>query len=195
MPMYSSIKVQRCPGVRRLYLYILNIFLCMGRDNDSSSSSLSSSSFSLLCKHSYWKHCPALLFFMWLKHTHTHQAYLSFTISQSLLKLMSIELVMPSNHLILCRPLLLLPVFTSIRVFSSESVRCIRWPEYWTFSISPSNEYSGLISFRIGWLISLPSKGLSRVFSSTTVQKHQFFDTQSSLWSNSHIRTWLLERL
>ena len=71
MPMYSSIKVQRCPGVRRLYLYILNIFLCMGRDNDSSSSSLSSSSFSLLCKHSYWKHCPALLFFMWLKHTHT----------------------------------------------------------------------------------------------------------------------------
>ena len=86
---------------------------------------------------------------MWLKHTHTHQAYLSFTISQSLLKLMSIELVMPSNHLILCRPLLLLPVFTSIRVFSSESVRCIRWPEYWTFSISPSNEYSGLISFWI----------------------------------------------
>ena len=79
---------------------------------------------------------------------------LSFTISQNLLRLMSIELVMPSNHLILCRPLLLLPsIFPSIRVFSSESVLCIRWPKCWSFSfsISPSNEYSGLISFRIAW--------------------------------------------
>ena len=77
------------------------------------------------------------------------------TDSQNLLKLMSIESVMPSNHLILCRPLLLLPsVFPSIRVFSSESVLCIRWPKYWSFSfnINPSNEYSGLISFRIEWL-------------------------------------------
>ena len=80
------------------------------------------------------------------------QASLSITNSQSLLKLMSIELVMPSNHLILCHPLLLLPsVFPSIRVFSSESVLRIRWPKYWSlsFSISPSNEYSGLISFRM----------------------------------------------
>ena len=80
------------------------------------------------------------------------QASLSFTISQSLLKLMSIELVMPSNHLILCHPLLLLPsLFSSIRVFSSESALCIRWPKYCSFgfSISPCNEYSGLISFRI----------------------------------------------
>ena len=80
------------------------------------------------------------------------QASLSFTISQSLLKLKSIELVMPSNHLILCRPLLLLPsIFPSIRVFSSQSALRIRWPKYWSFSfsISPSNEYSGLISFRI----------------------------------------------
>ena len=83
------------------------------------------------------------------------QASLSITNCQSLLKLMSIELVMPSNHFILCRPLLLLPsIFPSIRVFSNESVLCIRWPKYWSFSsnISPSNEYSGLISFRMDWL-------------------------------------------
>ena len=84
-----------------------------------------------------------------------HQAYLSITNSQSLLKLMSIESAMSSNHLMLCLPLLLLPpIFPSIRVFSSESVLCIRWPKYWSFSfsISPSNEYSGLISFRMDWL-------------------------------------------
>jgi len=87
--------------------------------------------------------------------TTTFQASLSSTNSQSLLKLMSIESVMPSNHLILCRPLLLpSSIFPSIRVFSNESVLCIRWPKYWSFSfsISPSNEYSGLISFRMGWL-------------------------------------------
>ena len=96
-------------------------------------------------------------------------------------KLMSIELVMPSNHLILCHPLLLPPsVFPSIRIFSDESALCIRWPKYWRFSfnISPSNEHSGLIS--CGWTgwISLQPKGLSRVFSSTMVPKHQFFCTQ-----------------
>ena len=82
------------------------------------------------------------------------QTFLSFTISQSLLTLMSIELVMPSNHLLLCHPLLLLPsILPSIRVFSNESVLRIRWPKYWSFSysISSSNEYSGLISFRIDW--------------------------------------------
>ena len=84
--------------------------------------------------------------------TVAHQPSLSFTISQSLLKLMSIESVMPSNHLILCHPLLLLPsIFPSIRVFSNESALHIRWPKYWSSSISPSNEYSGLISFRIDW--------------------------------------------
>ena len=90
------------------------------------------------------------------------QASMSFTISWSLLKLMSIELVMPSNHLILCCPLLLLPsIFPSIRVFSNESVLHIRWPKYWSFniSISPSNEYSGLISFRIEWLAILAVQG------------------------------------
>ena len=98
--------------------------------------------------------------------------------------LMSFEL-MPSNHLF-CHPLLLLPsIFPSIRVFSNESALCIRWPKYcgFSFSISLSNEYSGLISFRIDWLISLQSKGLSRVFSNTTIRKHQFF----AAWSNSHI--------
>ena len=83
------------------------------------------------------------------------QASLSITNSQNLLKLMSIELVMPSNHLILCRPLLHLPsIFPSISVFSNESALCIRWPKYWSFSLSirPSSEYSGLISFRMDWL-------------------------------------------
>ena len=89
---------------------------------------------------------------------------------------MCIELVMPSNYLILCRPLLP-SIFPSIGVFSIELALRIRWPKYWsfTFSVSPSNEYSGLISFRINWLISLLSKGLSRVFFCTTVQNHQFF--------------------
>ena len=112
------------------------------------------------------------------------QSSQSITNSQSLLKLMSIESVMPSNHLILCPPLLLLPsVFPSVSVFSNESVLCIRWPKYWSFSfsISPSNEYSGLISCRMNWLDLLLSKKLSRVFSNTTIQKHQFFSTQLSL--------------
>ena len=112
------------------------------------------------------------------------QFSLSITNSWSLLKLMSIKSVMPSNHLILCHPLLLPPsIFLSIRVFFNESVLHIRWPKYWSFSFnsSPSNEYSGLIS--LGWTgwISLQAKGLSRVFSNTTVQKCEFFSTQLSL--------------
>ena len=122
--------------------------------------------------------------------TAARQASLSITNSRSLLKLMPIELVMPSNRLILCCPLLLLlSIFPSIRVFSKKSVFPIRWPKYWSFSISPSNEYSGLISFRRTGLISLQSKGLSGVFSNTTVQKHQFFHAQLSLWFSSHIHT------
>ena len=111
------------------------------------------------------------------------QASLSITNPRSLHKLVSIESVMPSNHLILCRPLLLPSVFPSIRVFSNESVLCIRWPECWSFSfsISPSNEHPGLISFRMDWLDLLAVQGLSRVFSNTTVQKHQFFGAQLSL--------------
>ena len=87
---------------------------------------------------------------------------------------MPVESVIPSNHLILC-PLLLLPsIFPSIRVFSNQSVRHIRWPKYWSFSfnIIPSSEYSGLISFRMDWLDLLAVQGLSKVFSNTTVQKH-----------------------
>ena len=113
-----------------------------------------------------------------------HQASLSITNSRSLLKLISIESVMPSSHLTLCCPLLFLPsIFPSIRVFSNESTLHIRWPKYWSFSfnISPSNEHPGLISLRwTGW-ISLQSKGLSRVFSTNTVQKHQCFSAQLSL--------------
>ena len=87
---------------------------------------------------------------------------------------------MPSNHLILCHSLLLPSIFPSIRVFSNKLALHIRWPKYWSFSFStsPSNEYSELISFRIDWLDLLQCKGLSRVFSNTTVQKHHFFDTQ-----------------
>ena len=120
------------------------------------------------------------------------QASLSITNSQSLFKLMSIKSVMPSNHLILCCPLLLLPsVLLSVRVFSSESVLRIRWPKYWSFSfsISLSNEYSGLFPLALTGLISLQSKGLSSVFSNTTVQKHQFFCAQLSSWSSSHVHT------
>ena len=112
------------------------------------------------------------------------QGSLSITNSWSLLKHMSIKSMMPSNHLILCHPLLLPPsIFPSIRVFSNESVLPIRWPKYWSFSfsLSLSNEYSGLIAFRMDWLDLLAVKGLLRVFSNTTVQKHQFFSTQLSL--------------
>ena len=130
--------------------------------------------------------------------TTAYQASQSFTISQSLLKLMSLESVMLSNHLILCCPLLLLPsIFPSIRIFSKESALHIRWPKNWSFSfsISPSKEYSGLISFRIDWFDLLAEfKGLSRVFSSTTIQKQQFFSTQPSLRSNSDVCTRLLEK-
>ena len=126
------------------------------------------------------------------------QASLSITNSRNLLKLMSIESVMPSNHLILCCPFLLLPsILPSIRVFSNEAALCIRWPKYWSFSfsISPSNEYLGLISLRIDWLDLLAVQGtFSRVFSNTTVQKHQFFVGQLSLESNSHNHTSLLEK-
>ena len=117
------------------------------------------------------------------------QASLFITISRSSLRLMSIESVMPSSHLILGHPFLLLPpILPSIRVFSNESTLHMRWPKYWSFSfsISPSKEIPGLIS--------LQSKGLSRVFSNTTVQKHQFFGAHLSSQSNSHIHTWLLEK-
>ena len=116
--------------------------------------------------------------------TAAHQASMSITNSRSSLRLTPIESMMPSSHLILFRPLLLLPPITpSIRVFSNESALHTRWPKYWSFSVSiiPSKE--------IPELISLQSRGLSRVFSNTTVQKHQFFGAQLSSQSNSHIDT------
>ena len=113
--------------------------------------------------------------------TAARQASLSITNSQSLLKLMSIELVMPSNHLVLCHPLLLLPsIFPSIRVFSNESALGIRWPRYWSFSfnISPSSEYSGLISFRIDWLDLLEIQG--------TLKSLQHYSSKASiLWRSA----------
>ena len=121
--------------------------------------------------------------------TAAHQASLSISNSRSLLKLLSIESVMPSNHLILCRPLLLLPsIFPRIGVFSNEPDLHIRWPKYqsFSFSISPSNEHSGLISFWIDWFDLLAVQRTLKVVSNTTVQKHQSFGAQPSLWSNSH---------
>ena len=113
--------------------------------------------------------------------TTAHQASLSFTISQSLFKLMSTESMMPSNHLILCHPLLLLPsIFPSIRVFTNESVFRIIWPEYWSFSfsISPSNEYSGLISFRIDWFDLLAMWGTFKIL-------HQHHSSKASIFWRS----------
>ena len=125
------------------------------------------------------------------------QASLYITNSRSSLKLISIKSVMPSSHLILCCPLLLLPpIPPSIRVFSNESALRMRWPKYWSFSfsISPSNEPQDWSPLEwTGW-ISLQSKGLSRVFSNTTVQKHQFFSAQLSSQSISDIHTWPLEK-
>ena len=107
--------------------------------------------------------------------TIAHQASLSFTISWSLLKYMYIELVMLCNRLILCHPLLLPSVFPSIKIFSNKLNLCIRWPRYWSFSISPSSEYSELISLRINWFDLLAVQGTLRVFSSTTIWTHHFF--------------------
>ena len=105
--------------------------------------------------------------------------------------------LMPSNHLVLCLSLIIPPsIFPGIRVYSNESALHIRWPKYWNFSfnISLSNEYSGLISFRMEWLDILQSKRLSRVFSNITVQKHQLFGAQLSVYANSHMHTWPLEK-
>ena len=128
--------------------------------------------------------------------TAPHQASLSITNSRNLLKLMSIESVMPSDHLILCHPLLLPLIFPRIRFFSNESVLHIRWQKYWSFSFSigSSNEYSGLISFRIDWFDLLAVQGtlkslLQHHSSKASILQNRFFDTELSLWSNSSIHT------
>ena len=131
------------------------------------------------------------------------QASLSLTISQRcvILKIAQVhvpfESVMPSNHLILCHRLLLLPsIFPNIRVFSNESAVCIRCPKYWScsFSISSSKEYWGLISFKIDWFDLLAVQGLSAVFSGPQFENIWFFGALPSLSSSSHIHTWLLEK-
>ena len=124
--------------------------------------------------------------------TVSRQASLSITNSRSLPKLMSIESVMPSDHLTLCHPLFLpLSIFPSIRVFSNESALHIRWPKYWSFSfnINPSKEHPGLISFRMDWLDLLAIQGTLKSLLQHQSSNHQFFGAQLSLWSNSHIHT------
>ena len=125
--------------------------------------------------------CVWLLVTPWIA---ARQASLSITNSRNLLKLMSIDSVMASSYLILCHSFLFLPpILPSIRVFSNESTLHMRWPKYWSFSLSfsPSNEHSGLISFRMDWLDLLAVQGTLGVFSNTTVQKHQFFNAQLPL--------------
>ena len=125
-----------------------------------------------------------------------YEASLSFTISQNLLKLMSIELMMLFNHVILCHPLLLPLIFPSIRVLSNEAALPISWPKYWSFSfsISPSNESSELISFRIDWFDLPDAQEALKSLLQHHSWKHQFFSAQPSWWSNSHICTWLPEK-
>ena len=124
------------------------------------------------------------------------QGSLSITNSWSLLKLIFIRSVMPPNNFIYCLPLCLLPlIFPFIKVFSNESVLPKMWPKYWkfSFSISPSNEYSGLISFSMDWLNLLAAQGtLKSLVQHHSLKKHQFFGTLLSLWSNSHIHSWFL---
>ena len=142
-------------------------------------------------------HCSVQFSYVWLLvtlWTAACQASLSITNSWSLLKLMSIESVMASNHFILCRPLLP-SVFPSIRIFSSESALYITWPKYWrfSFSISPSNGYSGLISFRIDCFDFLAVQGTLKSSPAPQFKSINSSVAQLSLWSNSHICTWLLE--
>ena len=125
--------------------------------------------------------------------TAAHQASLSITNSWSLLKLTSIELVMPSIHLILCRPLLLSSIFPGIRVFSNDSALRIMWPKYWSFNfnISPSNEHPGPISFRMDWLDLLAVQGTLKSLLQQHSSKASILQHSAFLWSNSHIHTWL----
>ena len=128
--------------------------------------------------------------------TAAHQGPLSFIVFQSLLKFMSIDSVMLSTISLSVAPFSFCLQSFPASVFSNEAALCIRWPKYCIFSssVSPSNNIQGWFPLGLAGLISLQSKGLSRVFSNTTIWKHQFFSTQPSLWSNSHIFTWTLEK-
>ena len=147
-------------------------------------------------RHQVW-HFGTWQFFFETPWTAARQVSLSITNSQSLLKLMSIESVISSNHLVLWHPLLLLfSIFPRSRVFSNQSALCIRWPKYWSFcfKISPSKEYSGLISFRIDWFDLLDVQWTLKSTPASQVQRHRFFVTLPFLLSSSHIHTWLLEK-
>ena len=148
--------------------------------------------FAFAYKCSLTKSCLTL----WHSMNCSTPAPLCASVSQSLLKFMSIKSMMLSNHLILCHPLLLLSsIFSSIRVFSKVSVLCIRWPDWnFSFSIGLCNEFSRLISFRMDWFDFLAVQGTLKSLLRTTIWKHQFFGAQPSLWSNSHIHTWLLKK-
>ena len=138
--------------------------------------------------------CVQLFVIPWIA---ARQASLSITNSQSLPKLMFIESVMPSNHLSLCRPLLLLPsIFPSIRIFSNKAALCIRWLKHWSFSfnISLLNEHPGLISFRLDWLDLLAVQGTLKSLLQHHSSKASILGTQLSLQSNSHIHTWPLPK-
>ena len=147
----------------------------------------------------YWNQSVQSISHVWLFVTPwiaARQPSLSITNSWSLHKLMSIELLMPSSHLILCRPLLLLPPSPpSIRVFSNESTLLMRWPKYWSFTFSVILPMNIQDWFPLGWTVWISlCKGLSRVFPNTTIQKLQLFSSGLSLQTNSHIHTWLLEK-
>ena len=173
----------------------MNIFIENNRENCKNNVFTSMNSFSAPSVSSVQSLSRVQLFVTsWIA---AHQASLSITNSWSSPKLMCIESVMPSSHLILCCPLLALPpIPPSIRVFSNESTLCMRWPEYWSFSLSISPSMNTQDWSPLGWTgwISLQSKGLTRVFSNTTVQKHEFFSAQLSSQSNSHIHTWPQEK-
>ena len=146
---------------------------------------------SCYCYCSFAKSCPTLCD-PWAAEC---QASLFFIVSLHLLKFMCIESVLPCNHLILCCPLLLLPFsLPRITVFSSESALCIRWPKCWSCSISPSSEYSGLISFRIDWFDLLAVQGTLKSLLQHHSSKCQFISSPISLWSSSHIQTQLMEK-
>ena len=159
---------------------LLNIFQCVGQPDN---------------KEFSWVHSLSRVQLFATPQTAARQASLSLPVSQSLPKFMFIASEMPSSHLILWCPLLLLPsIFPNFRIFCNELALCIKWPKYWSFSISPSNEYSGLISFRIGCLDLLAVQGTLKNLLQHHNSKESILWHSPSLWSSSHTHTWLLEK-
>ena len=171
------------------------LFICIGLFNSHNYYNNIERSLLSLAPFTDWYCCLSRVQFFAIPRTAPHQASLSFIITWNLLKFMFIESMMLSNHLTLCHLLLLLPsVFPSIEIFSNRLAFCIRWPKYWSFSFRPSNEYSELISFTIDWFDLLSIQGTLKSLLQNHNQKQQLFATQPSLWSSSHIHSWLLEK-